>query len=164
MAANNKGELTEITEKEFSKLDKLLNSIESGYAMLKDDDDISIKDVVAHRAHWIDLFRGWYADGKAGKTLFFPAEGYKWNDLKRYNAELRLRQTDLGWTEACDMLRAGHEKLLAFINSCSNQELYGGSMKGANNNWTPGRWTEAAGPSHYRSAAKYIRSRLKSSR
>ena len=164
MAAINKSELIEITQKEFAKLDKLVDSIDAGSAMSKDDDDISIKDVVAHRAHWIDLFRGWYADGMAGKTVFFPAEGYKWNDLKRYNAELRLSQADLGWTGACDMLRAGHEKLLAFINSCSNQDLYGGPMKGANNNWTPGRWAEAAGPSHYRSAAKYIRSRLKSNR
>jgi len=30
-------------------------------------------------------------------------------------------------------------------------------MQGANNDWTTGRWAEAAGPSHYRSAAKFIR-------
>lgn len=161
MAAENKSELIQITQKEFDKLEKLFNSIDAKFAMRKDGEDISIKDVIAHRAHWIDLFLGWYADGIAGKTVFFPAEGYKWNDLKRYNAELRLQQVNMNWREAVDALKKNHKKLSAFLEDCSNEELYGGPMKGANNDWTPGRWAEAAGPSHYRSASKYIRSRLK---
>jgi len=48
-----------------------------------------VKDVISHRAHWIDLFLGWYKGGMAGKTVYFPAKEYKWNDLKRYNAQLR---------------------------------------------------------------------------
>lgn len=55
-----------------------------------------------------------------------------------------------------------HHKLMKFLTESSNDNLYGGPMKGANNAWTPGRWAEAAGPSHYRSAAKYTRSRLRS--
>jgi len=161
MAAQSKSELLEITLKEFAKLEKTVGPITAEIAMRKDDDDTSVKDVVAHRAHWIDLFRGWYADGMAGKQVFFPAEGYKWNELKRYNAELRLRQAGMSWSDALGGLRESHDKLVMFINQCSNEDLYSGPMKGANNSWTPGRWAEAAGASHYRSATKYIRSRLK---
>ena len=59
-------------------------------------------------------------------------------------------------------LDAGYRKLAGFLETRSNAELYEGPMKGAKNNWTPGRWAEAAGASHFRSAAKYIRGRLRS--
>ena len=161
MAAQNKDELLAVSKKEFAKLEKLTASIAPSSALIKDDEETSIKDIIAHRAHWIDLFLGWYRDGLAGKPVHFPAEGYKWNELKRYNADLRAQQADIDWDEALAMLRKNHGKLLRLLQRCANEELYGGPMKGANNNWTPGRWAEAAGPSHYRSAAKYIRARLK---
>ena len=161
MAATSIAELLEVAALEFDKLEKLVRGIEVHLALEKDEDDTSIKDVVAHRAHWIDLFLGWYPDGLAGKEVFFPAEGYKWNDLKRYNADLRETQATVGWPEAISMLVEANERLVAFIESASEDDLYGGPMVGANNQWTPGRWAEAAGPSHYRSAAKYIRAALK---
>ncbi|MEM8569839.1 MAG: ClbS/DfsB family four-helix bundle protein [Pseudomonadota bacterium] len=162
MPAKTKSELLAITHKEFGKLMKLVDTVDDAGALEKRDEDTSIKDVVAHRAHWIELFLGWHADGLAGKTVHFPAEGYKWNDLKRYNADLRARQSDLGWPGAVEMLRENQERLVAFIEGCSEAELYGGPMKGAKNDWTPGRWAEAAGASHFRSAAKFVRSVLKS--
>ena len=161
MPAMNKADLLTVTEKEFAKLGKVLAGLDDTRALTKDGDDTSIKDVVAHRAHWIDLFLGWYADGQAGKTVYFPAEGYKWNDLKRYNAALREAQSGIGWLEAQAQLGVAHDKLVAFLREKSENELYGGPMKGGNNAWTTGRWAEAAGPSHYRSAAKYIRARLR---
>lgn len=164
MAAKDKSELLATTQREFEKLSDLIVSLEAGLALEKDDEDTSIKDVIAHRAHWIVLFLGWHADGLTGKTVYFPAEGYKWSDLKRYNATLREAQSDLDWSGAVALLNANYGKLLAFIKGCSEAELYGGPMKGANNAWTTGRWAEAAGSSHFRSASKYVRSRLKQRR
>jgi hypothetical protein len=162
-AATTKEQLTELTSKEFGKLDHLLEGIDERTALAKDDDDTSIKDVVAHRADWIRLFLGWYHDGLAGKTVHFPAEGYKWNELKRYNADLRVRQADLGWEEAHALLRGAHADLSDFLAAHSDEDLYRAPMAGANNDWTPGRWAEAAGPSHYRSAGRYVRRRLRAS-
>lgn len=161
MAATNKTELLQITQKEFAKLEKLLLAIESGVATQKDVDDISIKDIVTHRAHWIDLFFGWYQDGQEGKLVHFPAEGYKWKDLKRYNAMLRKQHAQITWEEALANLQKCFEALVGFINTLSDAELYSGPMKGANNDWTTGRWAEAAGTSHFRSASKYVRARLR---
>lgn len=159
MPAGSKTELLAVSQKEFDKLQTVIEPIAAEAALAKDGDDTSIKDIIAHRAHWIDLFLGWYADGQAGKTVHFPAEGYKWNELKRYNADLRCRQTGIGWDAARQLLADRHAALMAFVESHSDGELYGGPMKGAYNAWTPGRWAEAAGPSHYRSASKYIQSR-----
>ncbi len=164
MAAKTKADLRDITRKEFEKLTKLLATVDDGTALAKDADDTSIKDVVAHRAHWIDLFLGWYADGLAGKPVHFPAQGYKWNDLKRYNAHLRAQQSEMGWAEATEMLRDRYQHLLHFIDTHAESDLYGGPMKGANNQWSPGRWAEAAGPSHFRSASKYIRAAIKTAK
>lgn len=161
MAAKSKAELIAVSTKEFGKLSKLIEGIDADMAMEKNDEDTSIKDVIAHRAHWIDLFLGWYADGLAGRTVYFPAKGYKWNDLKKYNADLRLRQSKLDWPLAVVMLQENYQKLMDFLGSCSDEDLYSGPMKGANNAWTPGRWAEAAGPSHFRSASKYVRSCVK---
>jgi len=164
MAATNKKDLGDISQKEYKKLQTLLTEIDTAAALKKRDDDTSIKDVIAHRAHWIDLFWGWYTDGLTGKSVCFPAEGYKWNELKRYNADLKKRQSDLDWPSAIEMLHENYIKLTDLIDNLSEQDLYGGPMKGARNAWTPGRWAEAAGPSHFRSASKYIRSCLKSDR
>lgn len=161
MAAKTKSELIAITTKEFEKLDKLCATIDAQTAMKKREEDTSIKDVIAHRAHWITLFLGWYADGLAGKIVYFPAEGYKWNDLKRYNADLRARQADLDWPQAQALLRDQYQTLLAFMENSTEDALYGGPMQGAKNAWTPGRWAEAAGPSHFRSAAKFLRACLR---
>ncbi|MCR9088241.1 MAG: ClbS/DfsB family four-helix bundle protein [Rhodobacteraceae bacterium] len=161
MAATSKADLLRLTESEFAKLDKLVATIAPDRALLKDADDTSIKDIIAHRAHWIELFEGWYRDGLAGREVHFPAKGYKWNELKRYNADLRARQADLDWPAAKDLLRRKSQELHALIDAASDDDLYGGPMKGARNTWTAGRWAEAAGPSHYRSAAKYIRARLR---
>ena len=160
-AATSKADLIAVTEKEFKTLQGLLQTLNDGLVLEKDEDDTSIKDLIGHRVHWIDLFFGWYKDGQAGKEVFFPAKGYKWNQLKAYNADLRERQADLGWADVTKMLEERHTALLAFMNEKSDTDLYGGPMKGAYNDWTPGRWAEAAGPSHYRSAAKYIRQRVK---
>ncbi len=127
----------------------------------KHADNTSIKDVIGHRAHWILLFLGWYRDGAAGKTVHFPAKGYKWNQLKEYNRQLRAEQSALSWPNVKKRLRANHKRLTRFIEERSEQALYGGPMQGANNDWTPGRWAEAAGASHYRSAAKFIRQCLR---
>ncbi|MGH1368254.1 MAG: ClbS/DfsB family four-helix bundle protein [Maritimibacter sp.] len=160
-AATCKTDLIAVCEKEYANLVKLLEDLPAPQAMLPDDENTSIKDVIAHRAHWTELFLGWYADGQAGKPVYVPAQGYKWNDLKRYNADLRARQSGMGWQDARDALAQSHEALMRFLTKASNSALYGGPMKGGNNKWTAGRWAEGAGPSHYRSAAKYIRARKK---
>lgn len=161
MAAQDKSELLDVTQKEFSKLQLLIEKVSDEVASAKDSDDTSIRDIIAHRAHWIDLFLGWYADGVAGKKVFFPAKGYKWNDLKRYNAMLREKHSHMSCIDAQTSLLHSYERLVEFIETKSNDTLYDGPMKGANNHWTPGRWAEAAGPSHFRSAAKYVRATLK---
>ena len=156
-AATTQADLLAITDKEWCKLTTLLNEVPPALFVRTDADGWSIKDVIAHRAHWIDLFLGWYRDGMAGREVHFPAEGYKWSELKRYNADLRARQSGLSWEQARSSLGDRHAALRDFMAAQDTQSLYGAPMPGGNGKWTTGRYAEAAGPSHYRSAAKFIR-------
>lgn len=161
-AATTKSSLIAVCELEFDKLRREMNKVALHQALLLDENGVSIKDVIAHRAHWIDLFLGWYSDGQAGLKVHFPAKGYKWSELKAYNAALRARQVDMDWDAAQAALMGAHERLMWFLAKLDDRALYCAPMKGARNDWTTGRWAEAAGASHYRSARKFIRSRLRS--
>lgn len=160
-AATNRTDLIAITEKEFAKLTALLAKVDADLAQRRFEDNTGIKDVIGHRAHWTNLFFGWYQQGQASGSADIPAKGYKWNQLKEYNAKLRADQQNLGWDEVRKMLEQSHARLIAFISEMSDAELYGGPMQGGGNKWTTGRWAEAAGASHYRSAAKYVRACLR---
>jgi len=161
MPAKTKQELIATTEIEFGKLLKVLEGLPARLRMERDADETSPKDIVGHRAHWIQLFQTWFREGRDGKEVFFPAKGYKWNELKRYNADVRQHQSGLSWQAARSLLECNHAELLALVESLSDDDLYGAPMTGANNNWTTGRWAEAAGASHYRSACKYLRQRIR---
>lgn len=163
-AATTKTDLLAVTRKEYDTLAALITPLRPAAALHKREDDTSIKDVVVHRGHWIHLFLGWYASGQAGAEVYFPAPGYKWSDLKAYNLMLRKRTANIGWSTAQAALAAAHDDLLGFIDGLSQDDLYARPMTGAHNKWTTGRWAEAAGASHYRSAAKWIRAQLRADR
>lgn len=158
MPATDKAALMAVTEKEFAKLWATLEGVDAALATAPHPEDgITIKDTVLHRVHWIDLFLGWYRDGVAGKDVQTPAPGYKWNQLKEYNAKLREATRDVPWAEALAQLEAGHKALLALLGGLDEDALYGAKRYDWQNDWTIGRWAEASGASHYRSANKYIR-------
>lgn len=161
MAATTKAELLAVSCAEWAKLEAVPDRVPEGLALVKDAEDTSIKDVVAHRAHWIGLFFCWYKAGQAGVPVAVPAPGYKWNDLRRYNADLRAAQAGLDWSGARAQLKAHAAQLWRFREGQSDVALYSAAMPGGGSKWTTARWAEAAGPSHYRSASKYIKTRLK---
>lgn len=123
MPAKDKAALIDITQKEYAKLAKLVAGIDAATALRKRDEDTSIKDVIAHRAHWIDLYLGWYRDGQAARDVHIPAKGYRWNELKAYNAVLRRAQADMGWEAAVTELAAAKTRLLTHLNALSTAAL-----------------------------------------
>ncbi|MEJ6393673.1 ClbS/DfsB family four-helix bundle protein [Gymnodinialimonas sp. 2305UL16-5] len=157
-AATTKHDLLTATDKEWHKLQDLLDRVPDRLAMLPHEDDgPSIRDIVTHRAHWTQLFFQWLDEGEAAQM---PDHGVKWNALKPYNAALRARYSEMNWKTARAWLDETHGRLRNWIEGTDEHVLYGEPMPGGNG-WTRGRYAEASGPSHYRSAAKYVRSVLK---
>lgn len=161
-AATNRSELLLVHQLEYEKLLKTLSGVDAELADKPSKDDAAtIKETIAHRTHWSGLYLGWYADGKAGKDVQTPAPGYKWNQLKEYNATIREASHAVSWQDTMDGLKLAHQKLTDLLTSMEDAELYTKHLYPWMNNWTLGRWAEASGASHYRSANKYARKILR---
>lgn len=89
-----------------------------------------------------------------------PDHGVNWSQLKPYNADLRQQYAGLNWCEARDWLGTQHKRLLSWVREMPEDALYSAPMPGGTG-WTPGRYAEAASASHYRSATKYVRKRVR---
>ncbi|MGJ8561472.1 MAG: ClbS/DfsB family four-helix bundle protein [Litorimonas sp.] len=85
-----------------------------------------------------------------------PRRGYKWNELNALNETIFQNQKGWTWSAACEALEGAHLQLLDDLHNASEAELYGGPLA-PSLTWTRGRYAEAAGASHYRSAAKVLR-------
>jgi len=160
-AATNREELAKRTKREFARLTRALDRICETDAVTLNDGEVSIKDVVAHRGHWIGLFFKWIQTAQKGEPVQTPDDGYKWNQLAQYNAGLRKSQAGVGWVGARELLLEQHQRLMDFIQTTPDTVLYGPSPYAWTNTWTIGRWAEAAGASHYRSASKFVLARLR---
>ncbi|ABD53680.1 ClbS/DfsB family four-helix bundle protein [Jannaschia sp. CCS1] len=153
-AATNREDLLRVTDKEWETLASLIKDMPEDVAMAPGGEEPNVRDILVHRAHWIGLFFQWLDEGDAAQM---PDHGVKWNQLKVYNAALRARSSDVTWAEAQARLIEGKDRLRAWIDRSDDATLYGGPMAGGTG-WTRGRYAEAAGSSHFRSAARYIRS------
>lgn len=163
-AATNAQDLLAVFDKELARLQKTLDGVDEAMASRHTADDaVTIKGVIAHRTHWIGLFFDWYADGVAGKTVETPAPGVKWNQLKAYNAPIYEAANGRRWSDLRAEFDAATARLRAFIAESDDALLYEPGLYDWMNTWTIGRWAEASGPSHFRSANSYIRKVLRES-
>lgn len=161
-AATTRDELLAVFDRELAKLARTLDTVdETSAALHAADDTATIKGVIAHRTHWIGLFFDWYRGGVAGETVETPAPGVKWNQLKAYNAPIYENANPRPWSELRAEFDAAVARLRAFIADNDDDLLYVPGLYDWMNKWTLGRWAEAAGPSHFRSANAHIRKVLR---
>ena len=161
-AATTKTDLLAVFDKELAKLRKTLEGVDPAQAALTaPGETATIKGVIAHRIHWMGLFHGWYEAGRAGREVHVPAKGYKWTQLKDYNAALYAQGDRADWAELLAEFDTACTRLRRFIEERDDTELYAAGLYDWTGKWTLGRYAEASGPSHFRSAAAYIRKALR---
>ncbi|MCD1634154.1 ClbS/DfsB family four-helix bundle protein [Martelella mediterranea] len=164
-AATNKSELLAVFDKDLAKLRKTLDAVDEDTSTLSAPDDaVTVKGIIAHRTHWMGMFHRWYEDGVAGREVFVPAKGYKWNQLKAYNAPVYAKGDETPWPDLLSAFDAACDRLRSFIVARDHHELYTDGVYTWTGRWTLGRYAEATGPSHFRSANSYIRKALKAAR
>ncbi|WP_082176549.1 ClbS/DfsB family four-helix bundle protein [Pseudaestuariivita atlantica] len=159
-AAKTKADLIAVTEKEWETFSKLLADFDETSASIADCEGASAIRIVGHRAAWIDLYFAWRKSAASGNTPEMPAPGYKWNELNDLNEAIFQNQKGWTWSATCEALEGAHLRLSEDIHSASEAELYGTPLA-PGLKWTRGRYAEAAGASHYRSAAKVLRKLMK---
>ena len=85
---NTRSELTELTRSTFEKLRAELEVAGSGVGSLSCVDDWRVKDLLAVRAWWTENVIDWIEAGMRGESPITPAEGYRWNETPRLNADV----------------------------------------------------------------------------
>jgi hypothetical protein len=161
-AAMNKTDLLAVFDKDLAKLRKTLGGLDEQTASLSaPGDSVTLKGILAHRTHWMGLFHQWYEDGLAGRRVHVPAKGYKWNQLKTYNAPLYAKGEETALPDLLSDFESACNRLRAFIETRDDTELYTAGRYAWTGKWTVGRFAEATGPSHFRSANTYIRKALR---
>jgi len=162
-AATSKAALLDVFDRELAKLDKLLDGLTEDEARWSDG-EVSTKAILGHRIHWLELYWSWYDTGKAGDVVETPAPGFKWNQLKAYNAPIYAAAEQRSWDDLRQRFEEAARQFRARLDALTEDELYTPHLFDWMNEWTLGRWAEASGPSHFRSAAKAIRKILKTHR
>ncbi|WP_306117156.1 MULTISPECIES: ClbS/DfsB family four-helix bundle protein [unclassified Roseitalea] len=161
-AATSQHELLTVFDKEHARLTRTLDGITEAKSMLSaPGETATIKGVIAHRTHWIGLFFAWVEASRAGKPVQTPAPGVKWTQLKAYNAPIYEDANRCDWAVLRTAFEAQAMRLRAFIAANGDEVLYVAGLYPWMNKWTLGRWAEASGPSHFRSANTYIRKVLR---
>jgi hypothetical protein len=161
-AAKNKQDLVTVSEKEYAKLKDLISNLSEGQARVYVESvEASVASIISHRTEWIRMFFTWYEKGVAGKDPEIPAPGYKWNQLKAYNATIWERDKDVAWATLYKNFLKEGDRLINFIKTADEKELYTPGVYAWTGKWTLGRYAEASAASHFRSAAKYVRQILK---
>ena len=83
-----RAELTNQTRSTFEKLRGELEAAGSRAGSLPCIDDWTVKDLLAVRTWWTERVVDWIEAGKRGEVPVTPAEGYRWNETPRLNADI----------------------------------------------------------------------------
>lgn len=110
--------------KERRKLEELLSSIPSEVKTEEVTEGLSVKGVLAHRSEWGRMMIDWYTTTTRGKTPAVPSAKYKWNQLKKLNADIQSRFKDTPLEEIEAEFRRVHNRLFELLESASEEELF----------------------------------------
>ncbi|WP_034950721.1 colibactin self-protection protein ClbS [Erwinia oleae] len=155
-----KDELIKAINSNFSLLNKKLESITPQLAfepLLEGHTKgttISVANLVSYLIGWGELVLHWHNQEAKGKTIIFPADGYKWNELGRLAQKFYRDYEDITEYEVLlARLKENKQQLVALIERFSNDELYG---KPWYNKWTRGRMIQFNTASPYKNASGRI--------
>lgn len=142
--------------KEQEKLDELLATIPKNRMLDIVVDDMSTKDLLAHRTEWGRMMIRWYTEAKSGVTPAVPTEKFKWNQLKELNADIYDRFKDTELDAVLSNFKKVQEELLALVKGCDEDELLEKKFYKFTGVSDLATYFNSATASHYRSARKHI--------
>ena len=86
-------------------------------------DDWSVKDLLAVRLWWTERVGDWVEAGTRGECPVTPAEGYRWKETPRLNADVVRRERRASYRAIRARLAAGVERVLALVEELDDDEL-----------------------------------------
>lgn len=119
---------------------------------------MSVNDLLAYLIGWGELVLKWHRLKDAGEAVDFPEIGYKWNQLGLLAQKFYADYDGLDFVARQQRLDDTVSKLVALINSKSDDQLYHQPWY---NDWTMGRMIQFNTSSPYKNARTRLRQWLK---
>ena len=152
-----RGELIDLTRSTFERLRVELDAAGARVGNLPCVDDWSVKDLLAVRAWWTEKVVDWIEAGRRGEIPKTPAEGYKWSETPRLNADLVKACRRESYRSVRRRLDQGFERVMQAIDALDDRELLGiGAFAWAGKH-PVSRWISINTARQYTTALTFIR-------
>ena len=134
--ATTKTELVTAANEQWDKLWKLINSMSDVQAAVFDfgDDpklkeahwkrDKNLRDVLIHLYEWHRLLLDWVTANLKSEAKPFLPEPYSWKTYGDMNVGFWENHQSTSYDNAASMLRGSHAKVMALIESLTDEELF----------------------------------------
>ena len=156
--------MKDANRQEFEKLRAELEVAGSGVGSLSCVDDWSVKDLLAVRAWWTENVIDWIEAGRRGETPITPAEGYRWNETPRLNADVVKASRRESYRSVRARLERGFKRVMHTIDSLDDRELFEVGVFAWAGNHPIARWVSINTARQYTTARTFIRRALKKHR
>lgn len=149
--------LTDQLRTSYSKLHAELEAAGPDIAELNCVDDWSVKDLLAVRAWWTEHVIDWVEAGRRGERPTTPAEGYRWNETPRLNADIVKKNRRRSYGAVCKQLAQGYQRVMGTIDSLDDKELLEARVFPWAGRYPVSRWISINTTRQYTTARTYIR-------
>jgi hypothetical protein len=119
--------------------------------------DKNLRDVLVHLYEWHQLLLRWTEANLRGETKPFLLEPYNWKTYGDMNVEFWKKHQSTTYEDAVIMLRDSHAKVMALIETFSNEELFEKKHYSWTGTSTLGSYCISVTASHYDWAMKKIK-------
>ena len=124
--------------------------------------DKNLRDVLIHLYEWHQLLLNWTAANLNGESKLFLPEPYNWKTYGDMNVEFWNKHQSTTYNEAETHLRESHGKVMALIDTLSDEELFKKKHFPWTGTSTLGSYCVSVTASHYDWAMKKIKAYIKS--
>lgn len=162
--ATTKQDLIIAANEQFDKLWKLINSMteeEQNDTFKFDDRDKNVRDVLIHLYEWHQLLLNWATANRTGETKPFLPAPYNWKTYPAMNVELWKKHQNTPYDASKTMLIESHAKVMALIETFSNEELFTKKYFPWTGTSSLGSYCVSTTSSHYDWAMKKIKMHIK---
>lgn len=125
--------------------------------------DKNLRDVLVHLHEWHKLLLNWIESNRAGDAKPFLPEPYNWKTYPAMNVEFWEKHQKTSLIDAKNMLMESHKKVMALIETFSNDKLFAKNTFAWTGTSTLGAYCVSATSSHYDWAMKKLKLHIKTS-
>lgn len=124
----------------------------------------TVKDLLAVRAWWTERVADWIEAGRRGESPVTPAQGYRWNETPRLNADVVAEAKGESYRAIRDRLERGFARIVRTIDSLDDRELLDAGVYRWAGKWPLARWISINTARQYATARTFVRRALRSRR